>query len=113
MQAVPDASTDSLETFVVGNVAKPTTITTDRWKGYAALDAVGFEHEVYQSQPLSAVMPHCAYPRIHFVFGLTKRWFLRTHHGASAPSISRPTSTSTSSTRTSDSVIPERVEGLI
>jgi hypothetical protein len=39
MRAVPDASADSLQTFLAGNLAKPAAVATDGWKGYAGLDA--------------------------------------------------------------------------
>lgn len=81
MQAVADASADSLQTFVAGNVAKPAAVTTDGWTGYAGLDAKGFEHEAIN---LSRSWGNAALrlPGIHLVFGLTKRWLLGTHHGA-------------------------------
>jgi transposase-like protein len=81
MQAVPDASADSLEGFVARNVAKPTAITTDGWKGYAGLAAKGFDHEPID---LNRSWGDAALrlPGIHLVFGLARRWLLGTHHGA-------------------------------
>ena len=84
LQAVPDASANSLECFLAGNVAPPAAVTTDGWQGYAGLDRAGYDH-----QPINltagwgdAVL---RLPAIHLVFGLAKRWLLGTHHGAVRP----------------------------
>ena len=81
LQAVPDASANSLEGFLQANVATPAAVGTDGWQGYAGLDAAGYAHT-----PISlaagwgdAVL---RLPAIHLVFGLAKRWLLGTHHGA-------------------------------
>ena len=81
LQAVPDATADSLESFLAANVAPPATVTTDGWQGYAGLGDAGYAH-----QPINlttgwgnAVL---RLPAIHLVFGLAKRWLLGTHHGA-------------------------------
>jgi transposase-like protein len=78
---VPDVSARSLEDFLDRNVAKPATITTDGWSGYAGLDAAGYGHEPLN---LSDTWGDAALrlPAIHLVFGLAKRWLLGTHHGA-------------------------------
>jgi len=80
LQAVADASAESLEGFLAGNVAPPAAVTTDGWQGYAGLDRAGYDH-----QPINltagwgdAVL---RLPAIHLVFGLAKRWLLGTHHG--------------------------------
>ena len=41
LQAVPDASANSLEGFLQANVATPAAVGTDGWQGYAGLDAAG------------------------------------------------------------------------
>ena len=84
MAAVPDASARSLETFLGRNVAKPGTIATDGWAGYAGLAAQGYGHEPVK---LSRTWGDAALrlPAIHLVFGLAKRWLLGTHHGAVRP----------------------------
>ena len=81
LQAVPDASANSLECFLAGNVAPRAAVTTDGWQGYAGLGDAGYAH-----QPINlttgwgdAVL---RLPAIHLVFGLAKRWLLGTHHGA-------------------------------
>ena len=84
LQAVPDASANSLAGFLAGNVAPPAAVTTDGWQGYAGLGDAGYAH-----QPINlttgwgdAVL---RLPAIHLVLGLAKRWLLGTHHGAVRP----------------------------
>ena len=84
LQAVPDASANSLEGFLAANVATPAAVGTDGWRGYAGLGDAGYAHE-----PINlatgwgdAVL---RLPAIHLVFGLAKRWLLGTHHGAVRP----------------------------
>jgi transposase-like protein len=81
LAVVPDASARSLEGFLGRNVARPATIATDGWSGYAGLDTAGYAHEPLD---LSATWGDAALrlPAIHLVFGLAKRWLLGTHHGA-------------------------------
>jgi transposase-like protein len=81
LAVVPDVSAKSLEGFLAGAVAKPATVATDGWAGYAGLDAAGYAHEPLN---LSATWGDASLrlPAIHLVFGLAKRWLLGTHHGA-------------------------------
>jgi transposase-like protein len=81
LAVVPDVSARSLEDFLGQNVARPATITTDGWSGYAGLDAAGYGHEPLN---LTDTWGDAALrlPAIHLVFGLAKRWLLGTHHGA-------------------------------
>ena len=81
LQAVADASAESLEDFLAGNVAPPAAVTTDGWQGYAGLGEAGYHHEAINLATGwgDAVL---RLPAIHLVFGLAKRWLLGTHHGA-------------------------------
>jgi transposase-like protein len=81
LAVVPDVSARSLEGFLAGAVAKPATVATDGWSGYAGLAAAGYHHEPVN---LAASWGDAALrlPAIHLVFGLAKRWLLGTHHGA-------------------------------
>jgi hypothetical protein len=78
---VPDASAKSLAGFLGQNVARPATVATDSWPGYAGLAAAGYAHEPVK---LAASWGDAALrlPAIHVVLGLAKRWLLGTHHGA-------------------------------
>ena len=81
LAVVPDVSAQSLQGFLGQNVARPATVSTDGWSGYAGLDAAGYAHEPLN---LAATWGDASLrlPAIHLVFGLTKRWLLGTHHGA-------------------------------
>jgi transposase-like protein len=81
LAVVPDVSARTLEGFLDGNVARPATVATDGWSGYAGLAAQGYRHAPLN---LAASWGDAALrlPAIHLVFGLAKRWLLGTHHGA-------------------------------
>ena len=81
LAVVPDVSANSLEGFLAGAVARPASVATDGWAGYAGIAAAGWRHEPLN---LSASWGDAALrlPAIHLVFGLAKRWLLGTHHGA-------------------------------
>ena len=81
LAVVPDVSARSLEGFLAAAVARPATIATDGWSGYAGLAAQGYAHAPLN---LAASWGDAALrlPAIHLVFGLAKRWLLGTHHGA-------------------------------
>jgi len=81
LAVVADVSARSLEGFLGQNVARPATVATDGWSGYAGLAAAGYAHEPLN---LAASWGDAALrlPAIHLVFGLAKRWLLGTHHGA-------------------------------
>jgi transposase-like protein len=81
LAVVPDASAASLEGFLAAHVAKPATVATDGWRGYAGLAAEGYDHEPVSLSP-SWGDAALRLPAIHLVFGLAKRWLLGTHHGA-------------------------------
>jgi transposase-like protein len=81
LAVVPDVSAKSLQGFLGRNVARPATVATDGWSGYAGLGAAGYAHEPLD---LATTWGDAALrlPAIHLVFGLAKRWLLGTHHGA-------------------------------
>ena len=99
LAVVADVSARGLEGFLAANVARPATVATDGWSGYAGLGAKGYGHEPLN---LSASWGDAALrlPAIHLVFGLAKRWLLGTHHGVVSKKHLRPISTSSSSAST-------------
>ena len=72
LAAVADASAESLEGFLAGNVAPPAAVTTDGWQGYSGLGEAGYDHEAINLSRSwgDAVL---RLPAIHLVFGLAKR----------------------------------------
>jgi len=81
MQVIPNASSDSLSEFVIGNVKQGSTVHTDGWLGYDDLDRKGYVHEVTVLRRSNKKAHECL-PRVHLVVSLLKRWLLGTHQGA-------------------------------
>lgn len=83
LRHIPDVSSESLVGFL-RDVAEPgTIIRTDGWRGYAALEAMGFEREVI-TLSASPEPAHVLMPNVHRVAALLKRWILGTLQGAVA-----------------------------
>jgi transposase-like protein len=80
LRHVPDLTADSLVGFVSDVVEPQSSVETDGWSGYRALNEAGFEHRVTvlsaSLDPAHVVMPH-----VHRVASLLKRWLLGTHQG--------------------------------
>jgi transposase-like protein len=76
---VPDASAESLEEAVRQSIIPGSSISTDGWKGYGRLIALGYNHDVVRktAEVGDNLLPHC-----HRVAALLKRWILGTHQGA-------------------------------
>jgi transposase-like protein len=70
---IPDASGDSLKSFVQDKVTTGSTIRTDDWGGYNRLVSAGYSHILGKTTELKLV---------HLVASLLKRWLLGTHQGA-------------------------------
>jgi transposase-like protein len=81
MRQIPDASAESLGTFLREVIQPGTLVHTDGWRGYGDISAQGFVHEVTKlkkyMEPASELLP-----RVHRVISLLKRWLLGTHQGA-------------------------------
>ena len=84
IKMIPDASAESLHTFVVDCIELGSTVHTDGWQGYAGLEKKGFERQVSvlrgRQKEASKLLP-----RVHRIASLLKRWLLETHQGAVAP----------------------------
>mgnify|MGYP001589066953 FL=1 len=81
LRRLPDASAESLMTFVQDVIDPGSRVHTDGWPSYAPLRRHGYRHRVTflqgQTKAPSQLMPH-----VHQVVSLLKRWLLGTHHGA-------------------------------
>jgi transposase-like protein len=91
LAVVDNVSAKSLQGFLSQSVARPATVATDGWSGYAGLAAAGYRHEPLN---ISASWGDAALrlPAIHLVFGLAKRWLLgspRRRLGQASPGLSR------------------------
>jgi transposase-like protein len=83
-RVIPDASADSLISFIKDNIIPNSVVITDGWLGYAPLKKENYEHVVQNisqsKEKASDLLPH-----VHLVVSLIKRWLLGTHQGAVAP----------------------------
>lgn len=78
MKYIPDGSGNTLETFVRDSIEPGSKITTDQWKGYNHLSALGYQHKTV---PGSMIGEEEILPRVHLIAALLKRWLLGTHQG--------------------------------
>ena len=84
MHRIPDASGESLHSFITQAVEPGSNILTDGWEGYSGLEAKGYIHEVRVIKGSGATAAKLL-PRVHRVVSLLKRWILGTHQGAISP----------------------------
>jgi len=78
---IENASQDSINAFMNGQVEHGTTAHTDGWRGYNALSRSGFRHIVTVASHTEE-KAHQIFPHVHMVFSLVKRWILGTHQGS-------------------------------
>jgi len=80
MRHIPDASAESLKSFIHEAIAPDSIVCTDGWKGYNGLSK-GYKHQqiILSSSDDPA---HVAMPGVHRIASLLKRWLLGTHQGA-------------------------------
>jgi len=81
LRRIPDASANSLQTFIDDVVEPGSVVHTDGWLGYDRVKSHGYRHRITfladHAEPASALLP-----RVHLVVSLLKRWLLGTHQGA-------------------------------
>ncbi len=76
---IPDATEESLGTFLTQQVKTKSRIRTDGWKGDSDAALEDYMHHVrIEGLPQRA---HKRFPHIHKVFGNLKTWLNGTHHG--------------------------------
>jgi transposase-like protein len=80
MRYIPDASGDSLMSFVSDVVSPDSTVYTDGWLGYNGLSDLGYNHKkIIQSDN---DQNHVSLKGVHRISSLLKRWILGTHQGS-------------------------------
>ncbi|MFJ1256625.1 IS1595 family transposase [Cupriavidus sp. CuC1] len=84
MVPIANASTESLQAFVLANVEPGATVVTDGWPGYRGLEQNGYIHERRSQRAARArgEDPGALLPGVHRIASLAKRWLLGTHQGA-------------------------------
>lgn len=73
LSRIPNASADSLRSFLTENVAAGSQVRTDGWLGYEPIIVDGYDHIVVGSRNLVIT---------HLTISLLKRWLLGTYQGA-------------------------------
>jgi transposase-like protein len=79
MSIIPNASAQSLHSFITDNIEKGSEIITDSWKGYIGIEKLGFSRTIHIQKNESdddKLLPH-----VHTIASLLKRWLLGTHQG--------------------------------
>jgi len=84
MRHVPDASGDSLLSFVRDVVTPGAVVRTDGWRGYNGLPDQGYTRKIAVLSS-SGDPAHVSMPGVHRVASLLKRWILGTHQGSVVP----------------------------
>lgn len=83
MRGVPDASGDSLRSFICDNIELGSTVLTDAWNGYNDVTKHGYIH-IKKNLSDSGDPAHIAMPGVHRIASLLKRWLLGIHQGAAS-----------------------------
>ncbi len=84
LRHVPDSSASSLVDFVVDCVEAGTRVHTDGWNGYIGLTKAGYVHRVTPTKG-DGDFAVDAFPHVHLVASLLKRWLGATHQGNVSP----------------------------
>lgn len=83
LSIIPDASGDSLHSFITENIEKGSNLITDGWTGYSGIEKQDFTRQIHIQKGETdeeKLLPH-----IHTLISLLKRWLLGTHQGAVEP----------------------------
>lgn len=80
LSVIPDASADTLQTFVQSNVDAGSTVVTDAWRSYPR--ALGGYTHVPFNVSASGRPAHESLPAVHRLFALVKRTLEGTYHGS-------------------------------
>jgi len=81
MCGIPDVSAESLLPFMKEAIETSSTVNTDGWVGYVALEVASYDHEVTFVSGKKKIASELM-PRVHRVASLLKRWLMGTHPGA-------------------------------
>lgn len=82
MRHIPNASAQSLESFITAAITKGSGLVTDQWGGYNGVRRLGYRHETVDGEVVGIDE---VVPRVHRVASLLKRWLMGTLHGRFEP----------------------------
>ena len=77
LSRIPDASSNSLITFIENNIESSSTIITDEWPSYNALNTKNYQHKLQKATIKEGNEE--TLPNVHRIASLLKRWLLGTH----------------------------------
>jgi transposase-like protein len=80
MARIPNMTKDTLTGFILDNVERGSIVRTDGWIGYFDVGRYRYTHEVTNISA-SGDPANIAFPDVHRVASLLKRWLLGTHQG--------------------------------
>lgn len=75
---IDGASSATLVAAIKAMVEPGSTIRTDLWKSYPAIEKHGYKHRAIEHE---SALGEDATPLVHRIASLVKRWLLGTHHG--------------------------------
>lgn len=78
MKKIPDAGSETLESFIQANIEKDSLVETDGWRGYGGLARLKYKHRSINGESVGIDE---LLPRVHRAASLLKRWLLGTHQG--------------------------------
>jgi len=85
LEVIPAASQETLGDFVARNIEPGSTVVSDAWTGYEALDPNAYTHEaISQAAMKRQGLEPDAVPGVHRVISNLKTWLRGTHHGVGA-----------------------------
>lgn len=77
LMKIPDASAESLKSFIEQNIEPSSTIITDGWPSYSGLNKMGYDHKIQRARVKED--DEEILPNVHRIASLLKRWLLETH----------------------------------
>lgn len=77
LMKIPDASAESLKSFIEQNIEPSSTIITDGWPSYSGLNKMGYDHKIQRARVKED--DEEILPNVHRIASLLKRWLLGTH----------------------------------
>lgn len=83
LSMIPDASANSLLSFIINNIESGSLIITDDWNGYNDVKKLGYKHRIETKAYL--LEGEGLLPNVHRIAALLKRWLLGTHQGGISP----------------------------
>jgi transposase-like protein len=82
LQVLPDASANTLQSFIAASVTPAAVVHTDGWRGYLGVGAAGFDHRRHK-QRAGHPDQQFVLPRAHRAISNLKTWLQGTHRGVS------------------------------